>query len=150
MPRCIDGGTSAPKSHVGTWQKRLRSFFILPGSFHIHFMKLRDLPEFNDCHGDITTAPSAFDDMIRYVWQQVYNKYTHIRHIRHMSVHLHPISAIPSLPSLCPSFQCCRESGISPRCLKRNLIREYREMQKVCPKHPQAPQKRHLDPKFWR
>lgn len=141
------GGASAPKSHVGTWQKRLRSFFTLPlASTSWNFMKLRYLLhtsriQTTAIYGDLYLhLLGTLDNTFIYIWQQAHSHFS-----------------ASSLPSLCPSFQCCRESGISPRCLKRNSIRKYlyfgtrklwQKDAKMCPKHPQTPQKRHPYPQI--
>ena len=114
--RIDPGGASAPKSHVGTWQKRLRSFFTLPlASTSWNFMKLRYLLytsriQTTAIYGDLYLHLLGALDNITYYIHLTTSTYSHFS---------------ASLPSLCPSFQCCRESGISPRCLKRNLIRKY-------------------------
>ena len=159
------GGASAPKSHVGTWQKRLRSFFTLPlASTSWNFMKLQYLLHTSRIH---TTA--IYGDLYLHLLGALDNTYRNIIYIYIYIIYINiyiwqqahsHFSA--SLPSLCPSFQCCRESGISPRCLKRNLIRKYlyfillwypeavaKRCKKCAPNIHKHPKSGTLIPKFW-
>jgi hypothetical protein len=71
------GGASAPKSHVGTWQKRLRSFFTLPlASTSWNFMKLQYLLHTSRIH---TTA--IYGDLYLHLLGALDNTYRNIIYI---------------------------------------------------------------------
>ena len=153
------GGASAPKSHVGTWQKRLRSFFTLPlASTSWNFMKLRYL-----LHTSRIQRTAIYGDLYLHLLGALDNTFTVYIYIIYIYIYIwqqaHSHFSASFLPSLCPSFQCCRESGISPRCLKRNSIRKYlyfgtrklrqKDAKKCAPNIHKHPKSGTLIPKFW-